>query len=121
MSQDKLSERQQQDMAGDTEGISTAPLKRQVRSSTLPLASMATYKTEPYTFTAYAHEDWEEEFQWQQAYDQIKAQDPEFEMDMEDFMEAVGRPLYEVKVICEVSFKDGTYAPIAEVKIVGAE
>ena len=82
---------------------------------------MATYKTEPYTFVAYAHEDWEEQEQWQAVYDQIKEQDPEFEMDMEDFMEAVGSPLYEIKVTCQVTFKEGTAYPTAEVKIVGAE
>ena len=82
---------------------------------------MATYKTEPYTFTAYAHEDWEEEWHWQQAYDQIKEQDRDFEMDLGDFMEAIGRPLYEFKVTCEVKFKEGLEYPQAEVKIVGAE
>jgi hypothetical protein len=83
---------------------------------------MATFKTEPYTFTSYVHEEWEEDQDWQEVYDQIKEEDPDFEMDFEDFKEAIYSPFYEIKVTCSVQFEelDGGY-PTAKVNIISAE
>lgn len=73
-----------------------------------------------YNFTHYVHDDLGGYELIERVLPQIKAANPDFDMDEEELMEALGKPFYEVALDCQVEFTEVNGHPQGNVTILGA-